>query len=99
MNAHIPAIRTYLLTFGALLLLLGATVGAAFLPFGVLHFPIAMTISTLKGLLIALLFMHILESRRTMVVVAIASLLWLAIMIGLTLSDYLSRGWLDIAGK
>ena len=28
-----------------------------------------------------------------------ASLLWLGIMLALTLSDYLSRGWLDIPGK
>jgi cytochrome c oxidase subunit IV len=92
-------VRTNLFTFGALLFLLGATVWAAYLPVGVLHFPVAMMISTLKAMLIGIFFMHLMESRRTTVVVAFASLLWLGIMIGLTLCDYWSRGWLDIPGK
>jgi cytochrome c oxidase subunit 4 len=99
MNHHIPSIRTNILTFGALLLLLFATVGAAHLPLGGMHFPIAMTIAILKALLIALWFMHLLHSHRTMAVVAIASLFWLGIMIALSLGDYWSRGWLDIPGK
>ncbi len=99
MNHHGLSLRTNFITFGALLLLLGATVWAAYLPLGVLHFPIAMLISTLKAVLIAIFFMHLIESRRTTVVVAVASLLWLGIMIALTLCDYHSRGWLDIPGK
>jgi cytochrome c oxidase subunit 4 len=99
MNQHVLPIRANLFNFGALLMLLAATVWAAYLPLGVLHFPIAMAISTLKTVLIALFFMHLIASRRTTIVVAFASLLWLAIMIGLTLCDYHSRGWLDIPGK
>lgn len=99
MNRHVLSVRANLLTFGALLLLLGATVWAAYLPLGVLHFPIAMMISTLKAVLIAIFFMHLMESRRSTVVVAIASLVWLGIMFALTLCDYHSRGWLDIPGK
>jgi len=32
-------------------------------------------------------------------IVSVASLLWLGILLALTLSDYLSRGWLDIPGR
>ena len=32
-------------------------------------------------------------------IVSKASLLWLGVLLALTLSDYLSRGWLDIPGK
>ncbi len=66
---------------------------------GPLHFPVAMTIAAIKAVLIVLFFMHRLHSHRLDAVICLASLLWLAIMIALTLSDYHSRGWLDIPGK
>jgi caa(3)-type oxidase subunit IV len=46
-----------------------------------------------------LFFMHLLHSHRLMMIVAIASFLWLAIMVALTLNDYLTRGGLHIPGK
>jgi cytochrome c oxidase subunit IV len=99
MNQHIASIRSYVAVFVALLLLLFATVAAAYLPMGPLHFPVAMAIAAAKAVLIVLIFMHALHSHRFTVVVCAASLLWLAIMLALTLSDYHSRGWLDIPGK
>jgi cytochrome c oxidase subunit IV len=96
---HILPVRTSVAVFIALLLLLVATVGAAYLPLGPLHFPVAMTIAAAKGVLIVLFFMHVIYSSRLTKIICVAGFLWLAIMVGLTLSDYLSRGWLDIAGK
>ena len=69
------------------------------MPMGPLQFPVAMTIAAIKAVLIVLFFMHALHSHRLTLVICVASLLWLAIMIALTLSDYHSRGWLDIPGK
>jgi cytochrome c oxidase subunit 4 len=66
---------------------------------GPLHFPVAMTIAAAKAVLIALFFMHALYSNRLTLVISGAALLWLGILIALTLSDYSSRGWLDIPGK
>jgi cytochrome c oxidase subunit 4 len=99
MSQHVLPIRTYVFTFFALLFLLGATVGAAYLPLDPLHFAIAMAIATLKAVLIAVFFMHLVQGRQTTNAVLIASLVWLAIMIGLTLTDYHSREWLEIPGK
>ncbi len=99
MNHHIPSIRTNLQIFVALLVLLFATVGAAYLPLGPLHFPIAMAIAAAKAVLIALFFMHLLYGHRLTIVVFAASFLWLSILIGITLTDYLTRGSLDIPGK
>src|SRR4029077_6556857 len=97
MKHHIASIRTNILVFVALLVLLFATVGAAYLPLGPLHFPVAMTFAVVKAVLIVLFFMHVLYSHRLTMVVCLASCLWLGIMIALTLSDYLTRGrWLDI---
>jgi cytochrome c oxidase subunit IV len=81
MNQDIASIRSYIAVFVALLVLLFATVGAAYVPMGPLHFPVAMI------------------SHRLTLVICSASLLWLAIMLALILSDYHSRGWLDIPGK
>jgi cytochrome c oxidase subunit IV len=99
MKQHVASIRTNIVVFVLLLVLLLATVGAAYVPMGPLHFPVAMAIAAIKAVLIALFFMHALHSHRLTLVICVASLLWLAIMIGLTLSDYHSRGWLDIPGK
>jgi cytochrome c oxidase subunit IV len=92
-------VRTYVAVFIALLVLLIATVGAAFLPLGDLHFPVAMIIAVAKAVLIVLFFMHVLHSHRLTMIIALAGFLWLAIMLALTLSDYLSRDWLKIPGK
>jgi len=99
MKQHIASIRTNILVFASLLVLLLGTVGAAYLPLGPLHFPVAMAIAAAKAVLIVLFFMHALHSHRLTLVICVASLLWLSIMIALTLSDYHSRGWLDIPGK
>ena len=99
MKHHIAPVRTNVYVFAALLALLFATVAAAYMPLGPLHFPVAMTISLAKAVLIALFFMHLLYAHRVNLVVGLASFLWLGIMLALTLADYVSRGWLDIPGK
>jgi cytochrome c oxidase subunit 4 len=99
MSQHIMPVRTLVQVFVALLVLLFATVGGAYLPLGPLHFPVAMTIAVAKAVLIVLFFMHLLYSGRLMMVVSAAGFVWLAIMLAFTLSDYLSRGSLNILGK
>jgi cytochrome c oxidase subunit IV len=99
MKQHVASIRTNVVIFVLLLALLLATVAAAYVPMGPLHFPVAMAFAATKAVLIVLFFMHALHSNRLALVFCLASLLWLSIMIGLTLSDYHSRGWLDILGK
>ena len=99
MKQHVMPVRTNIAVFVALLVLLFATVGAAKLPLGDWHFPVAMAIATAKAVLIVLFFMHLLYSHRLTMVISVASFLWLAIMIALTLNDYLTRGELNIPGK
>jgi cytochrome c oxidase subunit IV len=103
MKQHISSIQTNVAVFVALLVLLFATLGAAYLPLGSLHFPTAMAIAAAKAVLIVVYFMHVKYSHRLTAVISVASFLWLAIMIALTLTDYLSRSspesWLSIPGK
>ncbi len=76
-----------------LLLLLGATAGAAFIDLqgkgAVLHLGVA----GLQVLLIWLLFMDLRRSSGVVRLCAVTGLLWLAFMFTLTFSDYFTRGW------
>ena len=91
--------RVYYLIFGALMVLTAATVGAAYVDLGVLNTVVALTIAVLKAVLVVLFFMHVWDSTRLTKVVVVSGVLWLGILFTLTLSDYLTRGWLDTLGR
>jgi cytochrome c oxidase subunit 4 len=99
MSSHAVSVRTNVVVFVVLLALLFTTIGAAYLPLGPLHLPVALFFAATKAVLIGLFFMHIYYRHKLTWIVSSASLLWLAILLALTLGDYLSRGWLDIPGK
>lgn len=90
---HITSPRVYLLIFGALMVLTGVTAAVAFVDLGLLNTVVAMTIAVGKGLLVVLFFMHLRYSEKLTWIFAGASFFWLAILLSLTVSDYLSRGW------
>jgi cytochrome c oxidase subunit 4 len=100
MSQHVISVRTNVIVFVALLVLLFTTIGAAYLPLGHLHLPLALFFAAMKAVLIGLFFMHLYYARHFTWIVSIAALFWLGIFITLTLSDYLSREWwLHIPGK
>lgn len=92
MERHITPFRTYLLVYLGLILLLAATVGAAFLDLGILNLIITLVIASIKAMLVILYFMHVRESEPATKLFVIAGFIWLAILMGLTLTDYLTRG-------
>ena len=98
-TSHILPKSTYYAVYAALMVLLVATVGFAYLDLGVFNFLVTMLIAIAKALMIALIFMHVRYSERLVWVFSLASFLWLAIMIVFTLNDYFTRGWLNIPGK
>ncbi len=89
-HEHAPAPRTYYYVFGALLVLLLATYGAAYVDLGVLHTPVALGIAVAKALLIVYFFMHIRGSSRLTWLFAFAGLFWLVIMLVITLGDFMA---------
>ena len=90
---------TYFRTAAALLVLLGLTAGAAYLPVGnAAHTALALGIAAAKAALIALFFMHVRVSGPLVRVFAGAGLLWLLLLLGLTASDYATRGPEEAAG-
>lgn len=99
MSHHIIPVRTNLIVFACLMGLLVATVGIAYIDLGDFNLVAAMTIAAVKAMLIVLYFMHVRYSPRLVWLYSGAALVWLALLLGLTTADYLSRGWLDIPGK
>jgi cytochrome c oxidase subunit 4 len=87
-------IRIYILIFLALMVGTALTVGAAFVDLGAFNDAVALTIAVIKATLVVLFFMHVRDSARMTKLSIVAGFLWLAILIGLTLSDYWSRGFL-----
>jgi cytochrome c oxidase subunit IV len=87
--------RTYVSVFIALIVLTVATVGLSFLELGPWHLVAGMGIGVVKAVIVILFFMHVLHSDRLTWLVIAAGFFWLALLIGGTIADYLSRPWLS----
>ena len=96
---HILPVKTYLTVYVALMVLLVATVGAAFIDMGWFNFTLTMIIAVAKAAMILLIFMHVRYGEKLVWVFSSAAFLWLALLIVLSLNDYFTRGWLHIPGK
>lgn len=94
MSEHIVARRTYYLVFTALMLGTLLTVQMAYIDLGRFSPVVALGIAIVKATLVILFFMHVRYSTRLTWVVIASGFFWLGILLVLTLSDYLSRGWL-----
>jgi cytochrome c oxidase subunit IV len=91
---HIVPVKVYAVVFASLLLLTGITVAVARLDLGALNVAAAISIAILKSTLVILYFMHVRYSSHLVKVFVCAGFLWFVIMIVLTISDYMTRGWL-----
>ena len=90
---HIVPTRVYYLIFAALMVGTAITVGVAFVDLGPFNAVVALTIAVLKATLVVLFFMHVRYSTKLTWAVVMGSVFWLAILLGLTFSDYLTRSW------
>jgi len=94
MSEHVVSPKVYVAVFVALLVLTGVTVAAARQDFGALNAVIALAIAAIKASLVVLFFMHVKYSPRLVWLVVAGSVFCLLLLIGGTLHDYVSRGWL-----
>jgi cytochrome c oxidase subunit 4 len=90
---HIVPLTTYFLVFGALMLLLVITLGAAAVNLGPWNIWIALAIAFAKAILILVFFMHLKWSSPLVRLFAGSGLFWLLIMAVMTMQDYVTRGW------
>ena len=92
-SKHVLSVKLYAVIFVALVALTLTTAGVAFLDLGgSLNVIVALTIAVVKALLVILFFMHVRYSSRFTWVFVGAGFFWLAIMMALTLGDFLTRG-------
>jgi cytochrome c oxidase subunit IV len=82
---------TYLVIIITLLVLTGLTVYAATIDLEQFNIVVALAIATLKATLVVLIFMHAKYSPRRTQMVILAAVFWLAILLFMTMSDYVSR--------
>jgi cytochrome c oxidase subunit IV len=94
MSGHVSPKRIYYAIFGSLMVLTAVTVGVAFINLGPLNFPVALSIAIVKATLVILFFMHVKYSSRLTKLVIGTGFFFLLLLFTLTMSDYLSRGWL-----
>ncbi len=74
-------------------MLTALTVFAATLELGPFNAIVALTIATVKALLVLLFFMELRYSSALTKVAVVTAIFFLMLLAGLTLSDYLTRGW------
>ena len=99
MSGHISPKSTYYAVFGALMVGTALTVAAAFVDFPFqLNFPIAMAIAVTKATLVILFFMHVKYGSKLTKLIVGTAFFFLGILLTLTFSDYLSRGWFTAPG-
>ncbi len=97
MSGHVVSPKIYYAIFGSLMVLTLVTIGVAFIDLKFMNTVVALTIAVIKATLVVLFFMHVKYSTRLTWVVAASGVVWLLIMVALTMSDYLSRGWVNAA--
>ena len=94
MSDHVVPVKIYLAVFMALMLGTFLTVYAADQDLGAFNNVVALAIAVTKATLVVLFFMHVKYSPRLTWIVVGGAVVWLAIMLTFTLSDYLFRHWL-----
>lgn len=94
---HIVSPKIYFAIFAVLMICTVLTVAAAEIDlnqyFRGLNIIVALTIAVLKASLVVLFFMHGKYSPKRTQMVIIASVFWLAVMLFMTMSDYVTRLW------
>ena len=93
MASHVLPKRVYYTIFAILILCTLLTVLVASVDLGALNIVAALTIAVFKASLVVLYFMHVKYSTRLTWAVVVGSVFWLGILLVLTMSDYLTRGW------
>ncbi len=90
---HIVGPATYAVIFGALLVGTAITIGASYLEMGPWNPVVALAIACAKATLVVLFFMHIKYSSKLMKLTVGAGVFTFLILVGMSLSDYISRAW------
>jgi len=95
---HVVSPKLYVGIWLFLLAMTLATVLASFVDLDWANPVVALVIATLKATAVILFFMHVKYSSRMTQMVIVGALFFLFLLLGLTLTDYLSRPWMAYPG-
>jgi cytochrome c oxidase subunit 4 len=90
---HIVSPKVYVAVFLSLLVGTTLTIVASYINMGVLNPIIALGIACAKATLVVLFFMHVKYSTRLTMLTVGAGIFMFLVLVGMTLSDYISRAW------
>jgi cytochrome c oxidase subunit 4 len=90
---HVIASSVYVGIWAILMVLTGVTVFASYIEMGDFNIVVALLIATVKATLVVLFFMHLYYSSKLTKVTMIAAIFFLFLLLALSLTDYLTRGW------
>ena len=90
-NGHIISYKTLFGVLMVLFVLTGITVGASYVDLGKLNVWVALAIASTKATFVLMIFMHLKFESRLLVVSFLATIGFLAIMIGFTFWDIAFR--------
>lgn len=95
---HVLPLKTYIMTWGALMVLTVITVAVSYVDFGSFNLVVALAVAATKASIVALVFMHLWFDSKFNGIIFVSSLVFLAIFIAFTMFDTESRGVNNAAG-
>ena len=90
---HVLPVGIYVGIWAILMFLTGLTVFVSFIELHDWNIVLALVIATIKATLVVLFFMHLYYSSKLTKVTMIAALFFLFLLLALSMTDYLTRGW------
>jgi cytochrome c oxidase subunit IV len=96
-HEHVTPLGVYFAIFGLLMVLTAITVGVAWVDLGTFNILVALGVAIVKATFVVLYFMHLKYSSKLTWIVGGAGLFWMMILFGITMSDYLTRGWMPMS--
>ena len=90
---HIVPPKVYVTIGLTLLLFTALTCGISYIDLGVFNAVVALAIACTKMMLVVLFFMHVKYSNKLTKLTVISGIFVFLALIGMTMSDYISRAW------
>src|SRR3990167_3391490 len=94
--SHVASVKSYVGIFLTLMVLTIITVLVAYVNLGQFNKVVALGIASIKATLVILYFMHVKYSSHLTKLVVVSGFFFLAILLGLTMTDYGSRAWVQV---
>jgi cytochrome c oxidase subunit 4 len=92
MSGHVISTKLYVTIWVALMCLTVITAGVAFIDLGPFNTIVALSIATLKAVLVVLIFMHVkYTSEKLTKTVVISAIFFLFLLLALSMADYTTR--------